>query len=123
LKGERYSGVKAGRKGVLFSRLDFHTNDAYFVRRVACRNELKQTVRLSDVGRSAIQSQNAKCVSVSHKNKSTLNESTVDKKEGTLMKKTQSTNANGRKQFTKMVNPLKSKSFFWLTAISLVFGS
>jgi hypothetical protein len=56
---------------------------------VAYRNELKQTVRLSDVGRSAIQSQYAKGVSVGHKNKSTLKKSTVAKKEGSLMKKTQ----------------------------------
>lgn len=84
---------------------------------------MKQTVRLSDVGRSAIQGQNAKGVSVSHKNKSTFMKSTAAKKGDHLMKKTQNTNANGSKQLTKTVNKLKSKSFFWLTAISLVFGS
>jgi len=75
------------------------------------------------VGNPAIQTQNAKGVSVSHKNISTPKKSTVGKKGDHLMKKTQNTNANGKKHFTKMVHQLKSKSFFWLTAISLVFGS
>jgi hypothetical protein len=88
------------------------------------RNELKQTkCRLGVVESFIIQNQNAKCVSVSHKKKSTLKNTSVIRKGDPIMKKPQNTHKNGSKQLTNWLNKLKSKSFIWLTAISLVFGS